>query len=67
MATATLNRPSAPTTTEASSITPVPTNGEAPTTRDKVLAYLAVGGAGALTLGIFGWAVWVSSQISVPL
>jgi hypothetical protein len=37
------------------------------TGRDKAVAALAIGTASAVTLGIFGWAVWVASQISIPI
>jgi hypothetical protein len=57
MATATVTRPKA--SAPAATASPY-------TARDKVVATLAIGAASAVTLGIFGWAVWVASQISLP-
>lgn len=37
------------------------------TTGQKATAALVVGAATAVTLSIFGWAAWVTSQISIPL
>ena len=60
MSTATMTRPSAPTAPSSAPITEV-------TARDKVTATLVIGAASAATLGIFAWAVWVASQINIPI
>ncbi|MEY3732987.1 MAG: hypothetical protein RL347_346 [Actinomycetota bacterium] len=61
MSTATMSRP---TTSPAPTAAP---SSEQVTGRDKAVAALAIGTASAVTLGIFGWAVWVASQISIPI
>jgi hypothetical protein len=61
MSTATLTRP---TTSPAPAVAP---SSEQLTSRDKAVAALAIGAASAVTLGIFGWAVWVASQIAIPI
>lgn len=59
MATATVIRPTTPATAPA---TPA-----GYTAAEKVTAAVVIGSAGALTLGVFAWAAWVASQISIPL
>lgn len=61
MSTATMTRPAvtnAPVT---------PTAEDRLSGRERAIAAVAIGSASALTLGIFGWAVWVASQISIPI
>ena len=62
MATATVTRPS--TTPRAAETTPATPE---PTARDKAVAALVIGSASALTVGVFAWAVWVASQIAIPV
>jgi hypothetical protein len=62
MATATVTRPSAPATATAT-----PKGSVEHTARDKAVATLVVGSASALTLGVFIWATWIASQISIPI
>lgn len=62
MATATATRPSAPARTVATA----PATPE-PTAREKAVAAVVIGSASVLTLGVFAWATWVASQISIPV
>ncbi|MFM1964442.1 MAG: hypothetical protein RL134_167 [Actinomycetota bacterium] len=62
MATATVARPAAPAR--------VPATDKAsaePTTGQKAVSALIIGSASALTVGVFAWAAWVTSQISIPV
>lgn len=62
MATATVTRPTTPAPTSATApATPEHTAGE------KAVAALVVGSASVLTLGVFAWAAWVTSQIAIPV
>lgn len=63
MATATVTRPAAPRTTA-----PAATPGAVENTAsEKAVAALVIGVTGAATVGVFAWAVWVASQISIPV
>jgi hypothetical protein len=61
MATATAARPAA---TRPAATTPAATQH---TAGEKAIAAVVVGVAGAATVGVFAWAVWVASQISMPV
>ena len=64
MATATVTRPTTPAkvpTTAPAAATPEHTAGQ------KAVAALVIGGASALTVGVFAWAAWVASQIAIPV
>ena len=61
MATATVTRPSTPVRTTPTAATPQHTAGQ------KAVAALVIGGASALTVGVFAWAAWVASQIAIPV
>jgi hypothetical protein len=62
MATATATRPTAPARVPAAHETSAE-----PTTGQKAVSALVIGSAGALTIGVFAWAAWVTSQISIPV
>jgi hypothetical protein len=61
MATATVTRPRTSATAAAS-----PVALEA-TASQKAVSALVVGAASVATLGVFVWAAWVTSQISIPI
>lgn len=60
MATATITRPAAP------SAVPTPVAPDH-TAGQKAAATLVIASASALTLGVFAWAAWIASQISIPV
>lgn len=62
MATATVTRPS---TTNRAAATTLATPEH--TARDKAVSALVIGSASALAVGVFAWAAWVASQISIPV
>ena len=64
MATATVTRPSTPAKAQTSA--PIASTPE-PTAGQKAVAALVIGGASALTVGVFAWAAWVASQIAIPV
>ena len=64
MATATVTRPSTPA--QASRTAPNAAPSEH-TAGQKAVAALVIGGASALTVGVFAWAAWVASQIAIPV
>ena len=65
MATATVTRPAAPARTSATTpATPVPAEH---TAGEKAIAALVIGSASALTVGVFAWAAWAASQVSIPI
>ena len=64
MATATVTRPSAPTQAPKAA---APTAASEHTAGEKAVAALVIGGASALTVGVFAWAAWVASQIAIPV
>lgn len=61
MATATVTRHRTSATAATSPVTPEPTAGQ------KAVSALVVGAASVATLGVFVWAAWVTSQISIPI
>ena len=63
MATATVIRPTSPATAPQ---TPQ-RSASGYTAGQKATAALVIGSASVLTLGVFAWAAWVASQISIPL
>lgn len=63
MATATATRPSASRTTA----TPAQPTDPRHTGSEKAVATAVIGVAGAAAVGVFAWAVWVASQISIPV
>ena len=64
MATATVTRPSTPA--KAHTTAPVAATSEY-TAGQKAVAAVVIGSASALTVGVFAWATWVASQISIPV
>lgn len=64
MATATVTRPSTPA--KAPVVAPIEATVEH-TAGQKAVAALVIGGASALTVGVFAWAAWVASQIAIPV
>ena len=64
MATATVTRPSTPA--KAAPTAPTASTAEH-TAGQKAVAALVIGSASALTVGVFAWAAWVASQISIPV
>ena len=61
MATATVTRPSTAAKAAPTASTAEHTAGQ------KAVAALVIGSASALTVGVFAWAAWVASQISIPV
>ena len=64
MPTATVTRPSTPA--QAPRTAPIAATPEH-TAGQKAVAALVIGGASALTVGVFAWAAWVASQIAIPV
>ena len=63
MSTVTMTRP----TTRPDTLPSGTASSPSITTRDKVVGGLVIGTASAITLGIFSWAIWVASGISIPV
>ena len=61
MATATVTRPTTPAKAAPTASTAEYTAGQ------KAVTALVIGSASALTVGVFAWAAWVASQISIPV
>ena len=64
MATATVTRPTTPA--KAAETAPTASTAEH-TAGQKAVAAVVIGGASALTVGVFAWGAWVASQIAIPV